>query len=150
MTLIEAAELLGSFDRPLREYAASKLLSQGVHLMKGLVKSVRPTEVELADGQVRSHVLLAGLPNRSLYHVSHSPHPLDSCMLLMITGAAVRSLHLEVRAFSHLEVSVNTDQLIDVDLHDHTATDMECRHSTGVGPTDFTTKLPFLKTAKGM
>lgn len=34
ITLIEAAELLGTFDEPLREYATNKLHKQGVHLVK--------------------------------------------------------------------------------------------------------------------
>jgi hypothetical protein len=34
LTLIEASELLGSFDARLREYAARKLIKAGVHLMK--------------------------------------------------------------------------------------------------------------------
>ena len=34
MTLIEAQQVLGTFDAPLREYAAKKLNKQGVHLMK--------------------------------------------------------------------------------------------------------------------
>ena len=34
MTLIEAAELLGTFDAPLREYATDKLHKQGVRRVK--------------------------------------------------------------------------------------------------------------------
>ena len=34
ITLIEAAQLLGTFDEPLREYAEEKLNKQGVHLKK--------------------------------------------------------------------------------------------------------------------
>jgi len=52
ITLIEANELLGSFDARLREYAAKKLISAGVHLVKGIVKEVRETELELHDGSV--------------------------------------------------------------------------------------------------
>ena len=52
ITLIEANELLGSFDARLREYAAKKLISAGVHLVKGIVKEVRETELELLDGSV--------------------------------------------------------------------------------------------------
>lgn len=52
ITLIEANELLGSFDARLREYAAKKLISAGVHLVKGVVKEVRETELELQDGSV--------------------------------------------------------------------------------------------------
>lgn len=51
ITLIEANELLGSFDARLREYAARKLVESGVHLVKGVVKEVREDEVELESGE---------------------------------------------------------------------------------------------------
>lgn len=47
ITLIEANELLGSFDSRLREYAARKLVNAGVHLMRGVVKEVKAGELEL-------------------------------------------------------------------------------------------------------
>ncbi|GAB4820804.1 hypothetical protein N2152v2_007850 [Parachlorella kessleri] len=47
VTVIEANELLGSFDARLREYAARKLVRAGVHLMRGIVKEVREKELEL-------------------------------------------------------------------------------------------------------
>jgi NADH:ubiquinone reductase (non-electrogenic) len=47
VTLIEAREVLGSFDTSLREYAAHKLIKRGVQLRKGVVKHVTPTEVTL-------------------------------------------------------------------------------------------------------
>lgn len=34
ITLVEGAQLLGSFDGRLREYAARKLHNQGIHLVK--------------------------------------------------------------------------------------------------------------------
>ncbi len=34
VTLIEAQQVLGTFDAPLREYAANKLNKQGVHLVQ--------------------------------------------------------------------------------------------------------------------
>lgn len=45
--MIEANELLGSFDSRLREYAARRLTREGVQLVKGVVKEVRQKEVEL-------------------------------------------------------------------------------------------------------
>lgn len=45
--MIEANELLGSFDSRLREYAARRLTREGVQLVKGVVKEVRQREVEL-------------------------------------------------------------------------------------------------------
>ena len=47
VTLIEANELLGSFDARLREYAARKLAKQGVQLVRGVVKEVREGAIEL-------------------------------------------------------------------------------------------------------
>ena len=38
VTLVEAMQLLGSFDSPLREYAARTLHRQGIHLVHGMVK----------------------------------------------------------------------------------------------------------------
>ena len=52
ITLIEANELLGSFDARLREYAARNLVKAGVQLLKGVVKQVRETELELQVGAV--------------------------------------------------------------------------------------------------
>ena len=50
MTLIEAKELLGSFDTSLREYAARKLIKRGVILRKGVVKQVTATTIQLQVG----------------------------------------------------------------------------------------------------
>lgn len=58
VTLVEANQLLGSFDARLREYAAGKLSRAGVHLVKAVVKEVRAEEVELVDGQVLPFGLL--------------------------------------------------------------------------------------------
>ncbi|PSC72864.1 internal alternative NAD(P)H-ubiquinone oxidoreductase mitochondrial-like [Micractinium conductrix] len=52
ITLIEANELLGSFDTSLREYTARKLTQEGVQLVKGVVKEVREKSLELQDGRV--------------------------------------------------------------------------------------------------
>jgi len=52
ITLVEGNELLGSFDARLRQYAANKLVKEGVHLVKGIVKEVRPRDVELTDGRI--------------------------------------------------------------------------------------------------
>eukprot|EP01025_Chloroclados_australasicus_P010990 TRINITY_DN14731_c0_g1_i1.p1 TRINITY_DN14731_c0_g1~~TRINITY_DN14731_c0_g1_i1.p1 ORF type:complete len:536 (-),score=64.97 TRINITY_DN14731_c0_g1_i1:675-2282(-) len=52
VTLIEAAELLGTFDKPLREYAARRLTRLGVRLVQGVVQEVRETEIQLKDGRV--------------------------------------------------------------------------------------------------
>lgn len=81
VTLIEAKELLGSFDGALREYAARKLTRQGVILRKGVVKQLDEKVLTLTDGTAIPYGL--------------------------------------------------------------------CIWSTGVGPTPFTTSLPFAKTRVG-
>jgi NADH:ubiquinone reductase (non-electrogenic) len=45
--VIEAREVLGSFDASLREYAARKLVRQGVQLRKGVVKTMNDTTISL-------------------------------------------------------------------------------------------------------
>ncbi|GLI68456.1 hypothetical protein VaNZ11_012878 [Volvox africanus] len=52
VTLVEARELLGSFDASLREYAARKLIRRGVVLKKGVVHEVTERDVVLKDGTV--------------------------------------------------------------------------------------------------
>ncbi|GIL54148.1 hypothetical protein Vafri_9702 [Volvox africanus] len=47
VTLVEARELLGSFDASLREYAARKLIRRGVVLKKGVVHEVTERDVVL-------------------------------------------------------------------------------------------------------
>ncbi|QHO58837.1 Internal alternative NAD(P)H-ubiquinone oxidoreductase A1 [Arachis hypogaea] len=49
VTLIEANEILSSFDVSLRKYAIRHLTKSGVHLMKGVVKEVHPKRVVLSD-----------------------------------------------------------------------------------------------------
>lgn len=50
VTLVEANELLGSFDASLRTYAASRLEQSGVEIVKGAVSRVDDGLVELKDG----------------------------------------------------------------------------------------------------
>ncbi|GFR52047.1 hypothetical protein Agub_g14566, partial [Astrephomene gubernaculifera] len=52
ITLVEARELLGTFDASLREYAARKLMRRGVALRKGVVQELTEREVVLKDGAV--------------------------------------------------------------------------------------------------
>eukprot|EP00955_Chlamydomonas_euryale_P091392 364617-Chlamydomonas_euryale.AAC.3 len=47
VTLVEAREVLGSFDSSLREYAARKLIKLGVELRKGVVKQMDGTTIML-------------------------------------------------------------------------------------------------------
>lgn len=57
VTLVEAAEVLGSFDARIREYAARKLHKQGVILIQGAVKSIGPTQMTLSNGQTLDYGL---------------------------------------------------------------------------------------------
>nr|CAD1819325.1 unnamed protein product [Ananas comosus var. bracteatus] len=53
VTLIEANEILSSFDVGLRQYATNHLTKSGVRLVRGVVKEVLPEKILLSDG---SHV----------------------------------------------------------------------------------------------
>ncbi|XP_038705545.1 internal alternative NAD(P)H-ubiquinone oxidoreductase A2, mitochondrial-like [Tripterygium wilfordii] len=50
VTLIEANEILSSFDDRLRRYATKQLTKSGVHLVRGIVKDVEPQKIILNDG----------------------------------------------------------------------------------------------------
>ncbi|CAH9141721.1 unnamed protein product [Cuscuta epithymum] len=50
VTLIEANEILSSFDVGLREYATKHLTKVGVRLVRGIVKEVHPKKIVLSDG----------------------------------------------------------------------------------------------------
>lgn len=50
VTLIEANEILSSFDVGLRQYATKHLTKSGVNFMRGVVKEVHPKKIILSDG----------------------------------------------------------------------------------------------------
>ncbi|KAK1264493.1 hypothetical protein QJS04_geneDACA010593 [Acorus gramineus] len=50
VTLIEANEILSSFDVRLRQYATNHLTKSGVRLVRGIVKDVQPEKIILNDG----------------------------------------------------------------------------------------------------
>ncbi|KAG0588080.1 hypothetical protein KC19_2G214500 [Ceratodon purpureus] len=50
VTLIEAADILSSFDVRLREYATNQLTKSGVDLVRGMVKHVDPEKLILSNG----------------------------------------------------------------------------------------------------
>ncbi|CAN1810793.1 Internal alternative NAD(P)H-ubiquinone oxidoreductase A1, mitochondrial [Linum perenne] len=50
VTLIEANEILSSFDVGLRQYATNHLTKSGVKLMRGVVNEVHPKKIVLNDG----------------------------------------------------------------------------------------------------
>ncbi|KAK6917481.1 FAD/NAD(P)-binding domain [Dillenia turbinata] len=50
VTIIEASEILSSFNAGLREYAAKHLTKYGVNVMRGVVKEVHPEKIVLNDG----------------------------------------------------------------------------------------------------
>ncbi|CAD6340803.1 unnamed protein product [Miscanthus lutarioriparius] len=51
VTLIEANEILSSFDVRLRQYATNQLIKSGVRLVKGIVKDVQPNKIILDNGE---------------------------------------------------------------------------------------------------
>lgn len=52
VTLVEAGEILGSFDLTLRNYGSRKLKKMGVELRKAVVAGVTDKSVTLTDGEV--------------------------------------------------------------------------------------------------
>ncbi|CAN7039460.1 hypothetical protein Bca4012_069940 [Brassica carinata] len=50
VTLIEARDILSSFDDGLRQYAIKQLNKSGVKLVRGIVKEVKPQKLVLDDG----------------------------------------------------------------------------------------------------
>ncbi|KAI7740950.1 hypothetical protein M8C21_027201 [Ambrosia artemisiifolia] len=50
VTLIEANDILSSFDDRLRVYATTQLTKTGVRLVRGTVKDVQPKKIVLSDG----------------------------------------------------------------------------------------------------
>ncbi|KAH9288983.1 hypothetical protein KI387_033100 [Taxus chinensis] len=58
VTLIEANEILSSFDVGLREYANRHLTKSGVRLVRGVVKDVQPDKLVLTDGSEVPYGLL--------------------------------------------------------------------------------------------
>ncbi|GLT33495.1 hypothetical protein SLA2020_080800 [Shorea laevis] len=58
VTLIEANDILSSFDVGLRQYATNHLTKSGVQLKRGIVKEVLPKEIILNDGTVVPYGLL--------------------------------------------------------------------------------------------
>lgn len=58
VTLIEANEILSSFDVRLRQYATNHLTKSGVRLKRGMVKQVLPKKLILTDGSEVPYGLL--------------------------------------------------------------------------------------------
>ncbi|GMI88967.1 alternative NAD(P)H dehydrogenase 2 [Hibiscus trionum] len=58
VTLIEANEILSSFDDRLRRYAIKHLTKSGVRLVRGIVKDVKPENLVLSDGSEVPYGLL--------------------------------------------------------------------------------------------
>ncbi|CAA6672045.1 unnamed protein product [Spirodela intermedia] len=58
VTLIEANEILSSFDVRLRQYANNHLTKCGVRLVRGVVKEVQPRKIVLNDGSEVPYGLL--------------------------------------------------------------------------------------------
>ncbi|PWZ11218.1 Internal alternative NAD(P)H-ubiquinone oxidoreductase A1, mitochondrial [Zea mays] len=58
VTLIEANEILSSFDVRLRQYATKQLIKSGVRLVQGIVKDVQPNKIILDNGEEVPYGLL--------------------------------------------------------------------------------------------
>ncbi|GJM92671.1 hypothetical protein PR202_ga09162 [Eleusine coracana subsp. coracana] len=58
VTLIEANEILSSFDVRLRQYAVDQLVKSGVRLVRGIVKDVQPNKLILDNGEEVPYGLL--------------------------------------------------------------------------------------------
>ncbi|KAE8815224.1 internal alternative NAD(P)H-ubiquinone oxidoreductase A1, mitochondrial-like [Hordeum vulgare] len=58
VTLIEANEILSSFDVRLRQYAINQLVKSGVRLVQGIVKDVQPDKLILDNGEEVPYGLL--------------------------------------------------------------------------------------------
>ncbi|XP_037414645.1 internal alternative NAD(P)H-ubiquinone oxidoreductase A1, mitochondrial-like [Triticum dicoccoides] len=58
VTLIEANEILSSFDVRLRQYAINQLVKSGVRLVRGIVKDVQPDKLILDNGEEVPYGLL--------------------------------------------------------------------------------------------
>ncbi|XP_072996340.1 internal alternative NAD(P)H-ubiquinone oxidoreductase A1, mitochondrial-like [Typha latifolia] len=58
VTLIEANEILSSFDVRLRQYATNQLTKSGVRLVRGVVKDVQPEKIILNNGEEVPYGLL--------------------------------------------------------------------------------------------
>ncbi|ESW30697.1 hypothetical protein PHAVU_002G175300 [Phaseolus vulgaris] len=58
VTLIEANEILSSFDDRLRRYATKQLTKSGVRLVRGIVKDVKAHKIVLSDGSEVPYGLL--------------------------------------------------------------------------------------------
>ncbi|EEC71737.1 hypothetical protein OsI_04297 [Oryza sativa Indica Group] len=58
VTLIEANEILSSFDVRLRQYATNQLTKSGVRLVRGIVKDVQPNKLILDNGEEVPYGLL--------------------------------------------------------------------------------------------
>ena len=50
VTLVEAGEVLGTFDQALQQYSASRLLRSGIKIKRGVVAEVTSSTVSLTDG----------------------------------------------------------------------------------------------------
>lgn len=120
--MIEAKELLGTFDGSLREYAARKLVAQGVKLR-------RVSEISQCVRQAGTTFVCVC--------VSLSP-PIPVC------------LHTSTPATLMTQGVVKCVEQDSLTLTDNTVMPFGlCIWSTGVGPTPFTLSLPFAKTKVG-
>ncbi|KAL8129963.1 hypothetical protein V2J09_019118 [Rumex salicifolius] len=73
VTLIEANEILSSFDDRLRRYATKQLIKSGVRLVHGMVKDVQPDKIILTDGSEVPYGLLVWSTGSNLWIFQNLP-----------------------------------------------------------------------------
>lgn len=159
ITLIEADQLLSSFDARLREYAALKLTRAGVHLVKGIVKEVCVLQdsgglSSCAGGgglgrgrRSAGHFTTDDLPDPCVPPSLHpapqpapSPHTAFPGPLFLFCHPCISHFLLPQTQVRKDELELKNGAVIPYGL---------CVWSTGVGPTSFSLSLPFEKTMRG-
>ncbi|DBB14410.1 hypothetical protein WJX82_007842 [Trebouxia sp. C0006] len=119
VTLIEAQQVLGTFDAPLREYAANKLNKQGVHLMKGMVKKLTATEAHLSNGDILPYGM-------AVWSTGVGPTSFTTGLSFAKTARGRIAVDGEMRVLQHIdpetaqgtEVHKPSDVKMDVEEHD--------------------------------
>jgi len=101
VTIIEAKEILGTFDYSLREYAAQKMSKRGVRLHRGIVQKVEAGKLTLQDGEEFTFGLC-------IWSTGVGPTTFISSLPFAKTGAGrlVVDSHLRVLAPIELDVGV--------------------------------------------
>lgn len=165
--MIEAKELLGSFDSRLRVYAARKLTQHGVSLQKvrprlrlpagytplqlgGAVPAAQGsgTEAGLLLQDVSSCCTCLGRGQPAVFAAHHYLLPsIPTHLTAALHGSSQQHLRSRPLLLQGAAKRVDEGRLTLTD--DRTIDFGLCIWSTGVGPTPFITSLPFAKTKMG-